>query len=45
MYGIKSVFKVQNNIDKAIFKKSRCLLTISVGQEAHEGDKLRSTID
>ena len=45
MYGIKPVFKVQNNIDKTIFEKSRCLLTISVGQEAHEGDKFGATID
>ncbi|HXH54866.1 MAG TPA: hypothetical protein VNK03_03880 [Gammaproteobacteria bacterium] len=45
MYGIKPVFKVQHSIDKAIFRKSRCLLTISVGQEAHEGDKFGATID
>jgi tRNA-dependent cyclodipeptide synthase len=45
MYGIKPVFKVQNNIDQTIFQKSRCLLTISVGQEAHEGDKFGATID
>jgi hypothetical protein len=45
MYGIKPVFKVQHPIDKAIFKKSRCLLTISVGQEAHEGSKFGATLD
>ncbi|HEV2523688.1 MAG TPA: hypothetical protein VGU44_00965 [Gammaproteobacteria bacterium] len=45
MYGIKPVFKFQTNIDKTIFEKSRCLLTISVGQEAHEGYKFGATID
>jgi hypothetical protein len=45
MYDIKPVFKIQHPIDKAIFGKSRCLLTISVGQEAHEGDKFGATID
>jgi hypothetical protein len=45
MYGIKAVFKVQNNIDKTIFRKSRCLLTISVGQEAHEGAKFGASLD
>ena len=45
MYHIKPVFKLQTNIDKTIFEKSRCLLTISVGQEVHEGDKFGATID
>ena len=40
---MKSVLKCNENY-KDKFKASRCLLTISVGQEAHEGEKFLSTI-
>src|SRR3990167_9821135 len=43
MPGIKSVFKCPEKY-KDIFKNSTCLLTISVGQEMHEGEKFLSTI-
>ena len=45
MNYIKPVFKYKNDFDKETFKNSRCLLTISVGQEVHEGDKFAATID
>lgn len=32
-------------MEKEKFKKSSCLLTISVGQEVHEGEKFKATID
>lgn len=41
---IKPVFKCADAY-KETFKYSRCLLTISVGQEVHEGDKFAATID
>ncbi len=45
MSYIKPVFKYNHNLDKETFKNSKCLLTISVGQEVHEGDKFAATID
>lgn len=42
--NIKPVFKCEEAI-KNLFKTSQCLLTISVGQEIHEGDKFSATID
>lgn len=46
---IKPVFKYKGSsnkeIDKATLKQCKCLLTISVGQEVHEGDKFAATID
>jgi hypothetical protein len=45
MHHIKPVFKHQASIDKKQFKQAKCLLTISVGQEVHEGDKFAATID
>jgi hypothetical protein len=44
MSQIKAAFKCSEE-DRAKFKDSRCLLTISVGQEAHEGEKFAATID
>ena len=41
---IKPVFKCPEE-HKNIFKQSRCLLTISVGQEVHEGEKFSATIE
>jgi hypothetical protein len=41
---IKPVFKCEEEF-KPYFKESTCLLTISVGQEVHEGEKFLSTID
>nr|QCC21374.1 hypothetical protein [Candidatus Endohaliclona renieramycinifaciens]QCC21406.1 hypothetical protein [Candidatus Endohaliclona renieramycinifaciens]QCC21422.1 hypothetical protein [Candidatus Endohaliclona renieramycinifaciens] len=42
---IKPVFKCKDNSYRASFKHSRCLLTISVGQEIHESDKFSVTVD
>mgnify|MGYP005611524019 CR=1 len=40
---MKSVLKCNDNY-KSKFEASRCHLTISVGQEAHEGEKFLSKI-
>jgi hypothetical protein len=42
--NIKAVFKCENDL-KLTFKDSTCVLTISVGQEVHEGDKFLKTIE
>lgn len=44
MVSIKPILKCSDD-DKKNFRKSQCLLTISVGQEAHEGEKFASTIE
>lgn len=44
MSSIKPVFKCVEG-HKDIFKNSQCLLLISIGQEAHEGDRFEATID
>lgn len=44
MTQIKPVLRCPG-VDKKIFKNSRCLLTISVGQEVHEGEKFAATVD
>ena len=46
MTYVKPVFR-RNNIteEKEKFKHSKCLLTISVGQEVHEGEKFSTTIE
>ena len=44
MKNIKAVYRYIDEESKEKFKHSRCLLTISVGQEVHEGEKLESTI-
>lgn len=41
---MKVAFKCDESFKKK-FSSSKCLLTISVGQEAHEGDKFAVTID
>jgi hypothetical protein len=41
---IKAVFKCKEEFKKQ-FKNSKCLLTISVGQEVHEDEKFLATID
>ncbi|MDF2690685.1 MAG: hypothetical protein K0S29_540, partial [Gammaproteobacteria bacterium] len=41
---IKPVFKCDEKF-KPLLKQSSCLLTISVGQEVHEGEKFLTTID
>lgn len=43
MLKVKSVFRCDEEF-KSTFQASTCLLTISVGQEAHEAEKLYSTI-
>jgi len=40
---VKPVFKCAESF-KEIFKKTQCLLTISVGQEVHEREKFEATI-
>jgi len=45
MSYIKPVFKYKNTLHKQELKSSKCLLTISVGQEVHEDDKLAATLD
>ena len=45
MNYLKPVLKYPVAFDKAQFKKAKCLLTISVGQEAHEGDKFAATVE
>lgn len=45
MTRLKPVFRYVEENDKAKFSGSQCLLTISVGQEVHEGEKFASTID
>lgn len=44
MRRIKPVFRCAD-ADKKVFKNSQCLLTISVGQEIHEGEKFDTTIE
>jgi hypothetical protein len=44
MSYVKPVFKC-SEMFKENFKNSQCLLTISVGQEVHEGEKFSTTID
>ncbi|MBB71943.1 MAG: hypothetical protein CMF50_06045 [Legionellales bacterium] len=43
MPQIKPVFKCSDEF-KSVFSQSSCLLTISVGQEVHEGEKFLSTV-
>lgn len=43
--SFKCVFRGTSPEEKTSFKDSKCLLTISVGQEAHEGEYFRSTIE
>lgn len=45
MSHIKPVFRYIEEQEKAKFSQSQCLLTISVGQEVHEGEKFASTIE
>lgn len=44
MGRIKPVFKCKES-DKGTFENLQCLLTISVGQEVHEGEKFAATIE
>lgn len=44
MGNIKAVYRYIDEENKEKFRHSRCLLTISVGQEVHEGEKFESTI-
>ena len=41
----KAVFRYVNEPQKLKFATSQCLLTVSVGQEVHEGEKFESTIE
>ncbi len=42
---IKCNFKNVTESDKEKFKQSRCLFTISVGQQSHEGEHFNATIE
>ena len=42
---IKPVFKFDKESTQIPFSQARCLLTISVGQEVHEGDKFAATAE
>ena len=44
MEKFKAVYRYVDDYQKEQFTHSQCLLTISVGQEVHEGDKFESTI-
>lgn len=44
MENIKAVYRYVDDIHREKFGNAQCLLTISVGQEIHEGDKFESTI-
>lgn len=45
MSSIKAVFRYLKEEDRNKFIQSRCLITISVGQEVHESEKFAVTID
>lgn len=45
MSKIKACFRNVTDEQKQIFKESRCLLTISVGQASHEGEMFEKTIE
>jgi len=45
MNYINPVFKYNNPLFKEAFKKATCILTISVGQEVHEGNKFAATVE
>lgn len=45
MPKIKAIFRNISEEKKATFKNSQCLLTISVGQETHEGELFDITIE
>lgn len=42
--AVKPIFKSKDVFSKEMLKYSRCLLTISVGQEVHESEKFLATI-
>ncbi|MGD9152679.1 MAG: hypothetical protein PVG30_03350 [Gammaproteobacteria bacterium] len=45
MAKTKCFFRFLNNEDKTIFQQSRCLFTISVGQQTHENEHFEATIE
>lgn len=45
MAHIKAVYRYIDEASRSKFSDSQCLLTISVGQEVHEGEKFEATID
>lgn len=45
MAKTKCIFRFINSVDQGKLKQSRCLFTISVGQQTHEGSHFRATID
>lgn len=45
MAKTKCFFRFINSEDKSVFSKSRCLFTISVGQQTHEGEHFDATIE
>src|SRR5262245_12863207 len=45
MSHIKPIFKYEPIAAQTPFAQAQCLLTISVGQEVHEGEKFIATVD
>ena len=46
MPQVKSIFRyLTKEHDKEQFKQSQCLITISVGQQTHEGERFLSTVN
>ena len=45
MPRLKALLRYHPSVDPESFKTARCLLTISVGQEVHEGEALELSID
>lgn len=45
MARVKAIFKNVKDFEKTEFKNSRCLLTISVGQDTHDGERFGAIVD
>ncbi len=45
MANIKAVYRYVDELNRSKFNSSRCLLTISVGQEVHEDEKFDATVN
>jgi hypothetical protein len=45
MHNIKSKFRFVDEVQKAKFSQSHCLLTISVGQGSHEEERFAATLE
>ena len=45
MTRVKSFFRYVSETEKSKFCSSQCFLTISVGQQTHEGERFESTME